>query len=175
MANFYTDSHGERWGVMMQQKKVSCGLACAAMAEVYMKSQAQANMEATFRAISQRFPANFKEDRGASMDNIVDVLRYRGVHCYDNYDYGAGGVWSYLYAYAKDTAPIIVYISWGKNKGAHAALASMSTRAIRSASFSTPDMALWSSPALSSRDMQSQTTLVSTAELSLPVASLPAR
>lgn len=32
MANFYTDSHNERWGVMMQQKKVSCGLACAAMA-----------------------------------------------------------------------------------------------------------------------------------------------
>jgi hypothetical protein len=49
MANFYSDSHGERWGVMMQERKVSCGLACAAMAEVYMKSQVQANMEAIFR------------------------------------------------------------------------------------------------------------------------------
>lgn len=122
MANFYSDSHGERWGVMMQEKSVSCGLACAAMAEVYIKSQVQASMEAIFREISQKFPGNFKEDRGASMDNIVDVLRSRGIHCYDNNDYGAGGVWSYLYAYAKDTSPAIVYISWGKGNGAHAAL-----------------------------------------------------
>src|SRR4051794_2769586 len=64
MANFYNDSHGERWGVMIQQKKVSCGLACSAMAEVYMKSQVVENMEATFRAMSQKFPENFKEDRG---------------------------------------------------------------------------------------------------------------
>ena len=122
MTNFYSDSHGERWGVMIQQKKVSCGLACAAMAEVYTKSQVQENMEAVFRQISQKFPENFKEDRGASMDNIVNVLRSRGVHCYDNYDYGAGGVWPYLYAYAKDATPVIVYISWGKGNGAHAAL-----------------------------------------------------
>jgi len=122
MADFYSDSHGERWGVMMQEKKVSCGLACAAMAEVYIKSQVQANMEAIFRDISQRFPGNFKEDRGASMDNIVDVLRSRGVQCYDNHDYGAGGVWPYLYAYAKDASPVIVYISWGKGNGAHATL-----------------------------------------------------
>jgi hypothetical protein len=122
MANFYSDSHGERWGVMMQEKKVSCGLACAAMAEVYMKSQVQANMESIFRDISQKFPENFKEDRGASMDNIVDVLRFRGIHCYDNKDYGAGGLWSYLYAYAKDSSPVIVYISWGKGNGAHATL-----------------------------------------------------
>jgi hypothetical protein len=88
MANFYSDSHGERWGVMMQEKSVSCGLACAAMAEVYIKSQIQASMEAIFREISQKFPGNFKEDRGASMDNIVDVLRSRGIHCYDNHDYG---------------------------------------------------------------------------------------
>lgn len=87
-----------------------------------MKSQVEASMEATFRAISQQFPENFQEDRGASMDNIVKVLRHRGVHCYDNHDYGAGGVWSYLYAYAKDTTPIIVYISWGAGNGAHAAL-----------------------------------------------------
>jgi Papain-like cysteine protease AvrRpt2 len=122
MANFYNDSHGERWGVMMQQKKVSCGLACAAMAEVYMKSQVAENMEATFRAMSQKFPENFKEDRGASMDNIVDVLRYRGTHCYNNYNYGSGGVWPYLYTYAKDTTPVIVYISWGPGAGAHATL-----------------------------------------------------
>jgi Papain-like cysteine protease AvrRpt2 len=120
--NFYTDSHGERWGVMMQQKKVSCGLACAAMAEVYMKSQVKANMEATFRQISQKFPENFKEDRGASMDNITNVLRDRGIHCYDNHDYGAGGVWPYLYHYAKDISPVIVYISWGAGNGAHATL-----------------------------------------------------
>jgi hypothetical protein len=122
MANFYNDSHGERWGVMMQQKKVSCGLACAAMAEVYMKSQVAENMEATFRAMSQKFPENFKEDRGASMDNIVNVLRYRGIHCYNNYDYGSGGIWPYLYNYAKDTTPVIVYISWGPGAGAHATL-----------------------------------------------------
>ena len=122
MANFYSDSHGERWGVMMQQKKTSCGLACAAMAEVYIKSQVEANMEALFRELSQRFPESFQEDRGASMDNVVNVLRSRGVHCYDNNDYGAGGVWPYLYAYAKDTSPAIVYISWGKGNGAHAAL-----------------------------------------------------
>ena len=48
---------------MMQQKRVSCGLACAAMAEVYMKSQVQENMEAVFRQISQKFPENFQEDR----------------------------------------------------------------------------------------------------------------
>jgi len=122
MANFYSDSHGERWGVMMQQKKVSCGLACAAMAEVYIKSQVQENMEGIFRQISQSFPENFTEDCGASMDNIVDVLRYRGILCYDNNDYGAGGVWPYLYTYAKDTSPVIVYISWGKGLGAHATL-----------------------------------------------------
>jgi hypothetical protein len=51
MANFYSDSHGERWGVMMQEKSVSCGLACAVMAEVYIKSQIQASMEAIFREI----------------------------------------------------------------------------------------------------------------------------
>lgn len=122
MANFYKDSHGEGWGVMMQQKKASCGLACAAMAEVYMTSQVKENMEAIFRDISQKFPENFKEDRGASMDNLVEVLRYRRVPCYANKDYGAGGVWSYLYAYAKDTSPVIVYILWGEGQGAHAAL-----------------------------------------------------
>lgn len=123
MANFYTDSHGEHWGVMMQQRQTSCGLACAAMAEVYIKSQVQANMEAVFRDLSQRFPENFKEDyEGASMDNIVDVLRNRGIHCYDNHDYGSGGVWPYLYAYAKETSPVITYISWGKGLGAHATL-----------------------------------------------------
>lgn len=123
MAEFYGDSHGMRWGVMMQQKRTSCGLACAAMAEVYMKSQVAANMEAIFRAISQKFPENFKEDsRGASMDNIVNVLRYRGVHCYNNYDYGSGGVWPYLYTYAHEFSPTIVYISWGKGAGAHATL-----------------------------------------------------
>ncbi|OAI17375.1 hypothetical protein A1359_06025 [Methylomonas lenta] len=122
MANFYSDSHGERWGVMMQQKKTSCGLACSAMAEVYMKSQAKANMEAVFRDISQKFPQSWKEDTGASMNNLVKVLRYRGIHCYDNYDYGAGGVWPYLYTYANDATPIIVYISWGKGNGAHATL-----------------------------------------------------
>ena len=123
MANFYSDSHNERWGVMMQERKRSCGLACAAMAEVYMKSQVEASMEATFRAISQRFPENFQEDRGASMENVVNVLRSRGIHCYDNYDYGSGAVWSYIYAYAKDATPIIVYINWGPGNGAHATLA----------------------------------------------------
>ena len=122
MADFYGDNHGQRWGVMKQQKRKSCGLACAAMAEVYMKSQIVANMEGIFRDISQRFPGNFKEDNGASMDNIVDVLRYRGVPCYDNHDYGSGGVWPYLYAYARETSPPIVYISWGKGAGAHATL-----------------------------------------------------
>jgi hypothetical protein len=122
IVNFYSDSHGERWGVMMQLKKMSCGLACAAMAEVYMKSQVKESMEATFRSISQKFPGNFQEDSGTSMDNVVDVLRYRGIHCYDNHDYGAGGVWPYLYTYAKDASPVIVYISWGKGNGAHATL-----------------------------------------------------
>ena len=122
MANFYSDSHGERWGVMIQQKKMSCGLACAAMAEVYMKSQVVENMEAIFRAISQRFYGNFTEADGTSMDNVVEVLRYRGIHCYNNYDYGAGGVWPYLYYYAKDISPVIAYISWGKGNGAHATL-----------------------------------------------------
>lgn len=87
-----------------------------------MKSQAKANMEAVFRDISQKSPQSWKEDTGASMHNLVKVLHYRGIHCYDNYDYGAGGVWPYLYAYAKDSTPIIVYISWGKGNGAHATL-----------------------------------------------------
>ena len=39
------------------------------------------------RPISQKFPENFREDRGASMDNIVNVLRYRGLLCYNK---GAG-------------------------------------------------------------------------------------
>jgi hypothetical protein len=122
MANFYSDSHGERWGVMMQERRVSCGLACAAMAEVYIKSQVQENMEAVFRQISQRFPDNFQQDSGASMENVASVLRARGIHCYDSHDYGAGGVWPYLYTYAKDTSPAIVYIDWGPTAGAHATL-----------------------------------------------------
>src|SRR6202043_1922823 len=40
----------------------------------------------------------------------------------NNYNYGSGGVWPYLYTYAKDSTPVIVYISWGKGNGAHAAL-----------------------------------------------------
>jgi hypothetical protein len=122
MANFYKDSHGESWGVMMQQKKTSCGLACAAMAEVYMKSQVQEGMEAIFRQLSQKYPEKFAEDRGASMDNVASVLRERGVQSYGSRDYASGGVWSYLYAYARDASPVIAYISWGKGNGAHAAL-----------------------------------------------------
>ena len=122
MVNFYTDNHGERWGVMMQQKRNSCAVACTAMAEVYMKSQVTANMESIFRSLSQRFPESWNENRGASMDNVVQMLRYRGLHCYDSYDYGAGGVWPYLYAYANDNAPVITHIDWGVNKGAHAIL-----------------------------------------------------
>ena len=122
MANFYSDSHGERWGVMMQEKRMSCGLACAAMTEVYIRSQVTANMEATFRQISQKFPGNFQEDDGTSMDNVAKVLRYRGINCYNSYDYGAGGVWPYLYNYAKDATPVVVHISWGKGRGAHCAV-----------------------------------------------------
>jgi hypothetical protein len=120
MAEFYSDSHGERWGVMKQERPNSCGLASAAMTEVYIKSQVQASMEATFRSISQRFPGNFKEDDGTSMGNVAEVLRSRGIHCYDNHDYGGGGIWPYLYAYASDKSPAICYISWGKGRGAHA-------------------------------------------------------
>ncbi|MCP5098552.1 MAG: hypothetical protein GY943_23630 [Chloroflexi bacterium] len=122
MVNFYSDSHGESWGVLMQQKKQSCGLACAAMAEVYMKSKMQANLQAVYRNLSYYYPENFEEDRGASMDNLVDVLRFRGIHCYDHYEFGAAGVWPYLYTYAKDASPVIAYISWGTGRGAHATL-----------------------------------------------------
>jgi hypothetical protein len=60
MANFYTDSHGERWGVMMQEKKMSCGPACVAMTEVYSKSRVEANMEQIAREISQKYEGRFE-------------------------------------------------------------------------------------------------------------------
>jgi hypothetical protein len=151
MANFYSDSHDERWGVMMQQKKVSCGLACAAMAEVYIKAQVQENMEAVFRQISQRFPENFKEDRGASMDNVVNVLRSRGIHC---------SITTTMVRVAFGHICILMrrillrssFTSAGVKGTVHTQLfACMSIKAIRNASFWTQAMALSNSRALSSR------------------------
>jgi ABC-type bacteriocin/lantibiotic exporter with double-glycine peptidase domain len=117
MANFYTDSHGERWGVMIQEKKMSCGPACVAMTEVYSKSRVDANMEQIARAISQKYEGRFQEDTGSSLSNLASILRERGVPCYDAYNFGGGAVWSYLYAYAKDATPAICHVQWAK--GAH--------------------------------------------------------
>ncbi|MBX3570250.1 MAG: hypothetical protein KF914_19470 [Rhizobiaceae bacterium] len=120
MANFYSDSHGERWGVMIQEKHMSCGPASVAMTEVYSKSKVESNLEALLRDISQRFPGNFTEKDGTDMPNLASILRTRGIQCYDAHNFGAGAVWSYLYAYATDRTPAIVHISWGN--GGHFAV-----------------------------------------------------
>ena len=117
MANFYTDSHGERWGVMMQEKKMSCGPACVAMTEVDSKSRVEANMEQIAREISQKYEGRFEEDTGSTLPNLAVDPAKRGVPCYDAYNFGGGAVWSYLYAYAKDAAPTICHVQW--SKGGH--------------------------------------------------------
>ncbi len=114
MANFYKDSHGVSWGVMMQEKHMSCGPACVAMTEVYSKSHVEEGMEATARAISQRYEGRFEEDTGSTLPNLASILRERGVPCYDAGYFGGGAVWSYLYAYAKEATPAICHVSWAK-------------------------------------------------------------
>lgn len=118
MANFYRDSHGESWGVMMQEKNQSCGPASVAMTEVYYKSSVTANLETRVRQLSQKYPGKFTEDGGTNMDNLVYVLRDQGIKCYDvTGAQPAAKVWNYLYAYAKDNTPVIVHISWTPGGG----------------------------------------------------------
>jgi hypothetical protein len=118
MANFYSDSHGERWGVMMQEKHMSCGPASVAMTEVYYKSGITENLEAKVRQISQKYPGKFTEEAGTNVKNLVAVLRDEGVRCYDAVNVQPGVVWNYLYQYAKDETPVIVHIGWNPG-GAH--------------------------------------------------------
>ena len=120
MANFYTDSHGTHWGVMTQEKTTSCGPACVAMTEVYYKSSVVANLEAQARTISQRYPGGWKASVGTETSNLVDVLRHEYVKCYDVLCLQPAAVWSYLYAYARESTPMIVHIQWAK--GAHFAV-----------------------------------------------------
>ncbi len=117
MANFYSDSHGERWGVMIQEKNMSCGPACVAMTEVYYKSSVTANLEARVRGLSQKYPGKFIETGGTGVTNLVSVLREEGIKTYDALHVDPTRVWAYLYQYAKDSTPIIVHIAW--NVGAH--------------------------------------------------------
>ena len=118
MANFYSDSHGERWGVLIQQKTTSCGPASVAMTEVYYKSAITADMEGLVRSLSQKMPVRFTDNW---QKNLVSVLRERGVKTYDALGAQPGAVWSYLYAYAKDNTPVIVHIDWGDGTS-HAAV-----------------------------------------------------
>lgn len=120
MANFYSDSHGERWGVMMQEKSTSCGPASVAMTEVYYKSGITADLEARVRQLSQQYAGNWTQEGGTSVSNLADVLRAERIQCYNAFNAQPGGVWSYLYQYAKDSSPVIVHIQW--NKGAHFAV-----------------------------------------------------
>ena len=113
MANFYSDSHGERWGVLIQEKTMSCGPASVAMSEVYYKSAITADLEALVRSLSQHYPGKFTEEKGTNVKNLVSVLRERGVKTYDALCAQPESVWSYLYAYAKDNTPAIVHIDWG--------------------------------------------------------------
>lgn len=96
---------------------MSCGPACCAMVELYAKSHAEANMEATARELSQRYPGAFEEDSGTSIANLPPILRARGIQSYDAGNFGGAGIWPYLYAYAKDATPAIVHVQWAS--GAH--------------------------------------------------------
>ena len=122
MANFYTDSHGIHWGVMIQEKTTSCGPASVAMTEVYYKSSIVANLEAQVRTLSQRYPGRWQASVGTAVTNLVDVLRHEGVKCYDGVCLQPNAVWAYLYKYARESTPVIVHIAWAK--GAHFAVCS---------------------------------------------------
>jgi hypothetical protein len=112
VADFYTDSHGERWGVLKQEKKMSCGPACVAMTQIYMSQISTGHMEAKARALSQKYKGAFTEAAGTQMSNLVQILRGEGYPCYDMVNAGPGGVWSYIYAYAKDNVPVIAHVEW---------------------------------------------------------------
>lgn len=120
MANFYRDSHGESWGVMMQEKTMSCGPASVAMTEVYYKSSIVADLETRVRQLSQKYPGRFTEENGTNVKNLVSVLRDERIKCYDALCAQPAAVWSYLYQYAHDNTPVIIHIAW--EKGAHFAV-----------------------------------------------------
>jgi hypothetical protein len=110
MANFYTDLHGQGWGVMMQEKQMSCGPASVAMTKVYYTSSITADLEAETRRISQSFPGGFNDVTGSNISNLVQVLRQEGVQTYD--EVCAPSVWSYIYNYASSNTPLIAHIAW---------------------------------------------------------------
>ena len=111
MANFYSDNHGERWGVMIQEKNQSCGPASVAMTKVYYTSKISAGLEAEARRLSQNYPDNFTESKGTgSINNLASVLRAEGVKTYDALY--VKDVWSYIYAYARDNTPILCHVRW---------------------------------------------------------------
>jgi hypothetical protein len=117
MANFYKDSHGQSWGVMIQEKTMSCGPAAVAMTEVYYNSKATANLETRVRQLSQKYPGKFTENGGTDMGNLVNILREENIKCYDLTTVQPASVWSYLYQYANDNTPVIVHISWTPTGG----------------------------------------------------------
>ncbi|PNG25574.1 papain-like cysteine protease family protein [Methylocella silvestris] len=111
MANFYSDSHGERWGVMIQEKNQSCGPASVAMTKVYYTSSITGGLEAEARKLSQNYPDNFTEAKGTGdIKNLVSVLRAEGVKTYDALF--VQNVWAYLYAYARDNTPVLCHVRW---------------------------------------------------------------
>jgi hypothetical protein len=120
LANFYSDSHGERWGVMIQEKNQSCGPASVAMTKVYYTSSISAELEAEARQLSQNYPDYFTESNGTgSIKNLASVLRAEGVKTYDALF--VKNVWAYLYAHANDNTPVLCHIRWpkGGHKGGH--------------------------------------------------------
>jgi hypothetical protein len=103
---------------MIQEKHMSCGPACVAMAKVYYTSSITANLEAETRRLSQYFPGGFTESDGTDIKNLAEVLRREGVATYDACY--VANVWTYLYAYAKDSTQMIVHVKW--TSGAHFSL-----------------------------------------------------
>ena len=96
--------------------------ACVAMVESSYKNQCMIDPEGRARELSQAYPGKWTCAGGtAEMMNLSYVLNAEGVKAYGAVHASPGAVYSYLWAYARESTPVIVNIRWA-NKSGHFAV-----------------------------------------------------
>ncbi len=116
-ARWAADSKGKMHYLLHQEKKMSCGPACIAMAEGMYKLQCMVDPEKRARDISQQYPGSFDEDNGTKASNLAYVLNHIGVQAYKSEGVGGPKIFEYFWHYCSERTPIIAHIAWSGGGG----------------------------------------------------------
>lgn len=111
------DSKGRSHYLLRQEKKMSCGPACVAMAEQMYKMACMIDPEGRARNISQKYAGSFDEKNGTNASNLAYVLNHIGVQAYKSEGVGGSKIFDYFWHYISERTPIIAHIAWAGGGG----------------------------------------------------------